>query len=503
MMRTLGSILLALGAATSTATAQIDELVSLDGPFSVGISVAGTVGVLQCSDDGDIVWRSDNPAHPDPYASVALPFDVFLGMRSVGAGEIVVLGSDSAFAQHSLSLMTFGLDGQGNPGIQVFQTLALANGASSTDIVFNASENAIYLYDRSSSELLRIPRMPGQALTQPIVVADFSTYSPAPGDLVAPGAGDPTTGAILVESHAGPAGAGKWHVAQSGGSWQITDLTVSPPPGLPATPGLAVKDQRLVSIDGPIEVLIPPGGTVLLIRVSDGVGVAGATLPPTPSWQQLPLPSGALDASTLYQLVATGFTPSSSFFAGFRYGFPDQGMNIEFDNGYLKYNALCVGNSDFRVFSKYKWTTPAVPAAPVYTFLAATVGEPGPATLTTLPSGQVMLNTPEFVIPTTDPTPFQRQDNRELNQADLPIPNDTNLTGAAVLFQWGAVQPNGALVISDVFGGRIMANETASLTTPSDTPQARRACRQWLNGCHCPQSKQRIHQAWGQRVRGQ
>ncbi len=261
------------------------------------------------------------------------------------------------------------------------------------------------------------------------------------------------------------------------GGWTVTPYSVHAIDDAKRQVSYFIRHGGYSSTRGPVLVKGPAGPYSIVDIDSETVVQTGTLSPPTnwwltddsdpQTWLELPITAGALEVGKRYQITGAPGTLTSRVIAPLlRYGYPSGPTGaflFQLIPGDFLPSELAVGSQDFGVTSGL-FADRSNTLVDVQIWLLVGFRLPdGTDPVTDLGNGTWVLNT-ELVLGPKVYDDIQSQSLKSETLFKIPIPNEPDLPGQVVLFQYIVVAGADALV-SDVFGGPILPAATAAATS--------------------------------------
>ena len=368
------------------------------------------------------------------------------------------------------------------------------------DIAFNPADSRVFVYDWRQKDLRFVDWTVGSVLPSFNATADLTGISHLPSELdLGRLAGESTSGVYLRWESLkwGPRSSpNNWtptkraHISETAGVWSATILPASTVQV--AAGGWTVESPRSASYLGPLKV----GGVTgsFDLRSSDGTSIQSGLSSSALAWTTLTL-TQAMQPGESYYVDGGTATASQPIWPTYRAGSPVAQGGYVFRPGYLSPRLMQVGQPKFTIWAEVEYAGATVSSQRMLTFMWAKIGEPGPTTVETLPTGETVIKNPDatFGLDTED-TAIHPVLRHSIHNRSLPIAPDPNLEGTPIIFQFIAATPAGNLIASDVFGSKIIAAPSSSAalggggSTSSQAAQGPSAgtllgAKQWIRAC--------------------
>ena len=460
------------------------------------VSVGGQVGSLSqlCplgANTHTMTLRSvSGPVFAD--VQLTMPFDCPGGSLHRGSGLILVSGFDSGTGTGYLCRLQMAGP---SPTVVISESIAIP-AFRPVGLVYNSAEARIYLLDPFSS-LLRIGSWSGSGvlpsqwtLVDPNSPFPLSHMETRPGGM----GGVYLYNASPSERNVSFEPIDRCEVYHGASPGWVVNFSVATP-SLVDPIAWAVDDPHLLGHHGPLRVL----GQAAPCSVVDSetlASVGSLAMGSTSQWSSLTL-SGDLVPGRSYRIHGGTIADSIQLWPTYREGSPVGDGLYSIRHGTLRPPAMLVGNADFSVASsvRYHWSGQPPSTVPIPSFLWAKVGVPGPGVTITLPTGTVLINSPDATIgPDAEDTPVDPASLVSRLHFGVPIPNNDLLVGVPIVFQFVAISPSGQPMVSDVFGSSIrgqasglsgaLAQPQSGAGSAAAVPMHARCamCREWLRG---------------------
>jgi hypothetical protein len=413
------------------------------------------------------VWRVSQDCLRDaPVAALSMPFEVPTVLREHAPGRLLVGGVtrlgvgylaevEVAATVTSVSLTLRSSAAQG-PGV-VFSHLALGSEGNLYALEFDGP--GIHAAPWSSGPL---PVLTQVASAPAGVLHLESAAAPLPGVLLRHGLEVTGASNFWLRPNSGGASSGAWQMSPvAGASIRFT--------------GVGIEWPGYQAVDAPV-LVSGPAGMATLHEVETGQAIGWATIPGpghvVPFALTQPMTVGFCYEPSVGSVTGSTFWPTFRVGSNTSVDFHKMGLG-EFDQA-----AFRAGNASFSVRSRVQRfdAYPDLPG-PTLSFLWAKLGEPGPGMTITLPGGEVILAQPDA---TFGPSPRDGAMVDMQNLIGFPFPLDQagSFVGQSILFQILHVLPTGNIVITDVFGGRLLPS--AGLQSSAAAVGASTSCLTWL-----------------------
>jgi hypothetical protein len=493
----------------ATASVAIAQSNRLMGYHSLRVDVGPVIGRVSL-DGGLLQWKHLDPVSNQLaiYASATMPWTVAGSIVAVAPDKLIVSGYSPSSGVGYLSRVALSTVGAAGVITQIDSTSL--PGIDPHQLYLSPVDLLLYVFDTVDRKIYGCPWAGWVPLAATGLLLDCAAVSPRPWDMRGgQEPGELATGAYLLTNkydlirgvHA------KYHVQQQSGAWSISNVTETHDPI--AEVGLSVRNRGSVAWDTGFEFRMTNGGLAELERLHDGVVVAATNGSATAGWQQFPLAAGVLDVGKAYRVRGLGYKVSDEFWPSFRAGYPSSIGGLVLRHGRFQQQRLVVGKSDFAVWGNIDWMPTQAPPGPVIPyFLAVRAAELNSNSITVLPNGQAVLAQFDAVMPGDFWTSAWNFPETLRLRVPLPIPDQPGLDGLPLLFQWGAFDPNGVLLVSDVFGGRVIASpSSASFAGGSGggsggaSGGGQGAAAAWMQSCDHPPSNSRLKKAWKRMLR--
>lgn len=420
-----------------------------------------------------------------PVATLQMPFDVPTALLAVGNNNFLLCGLNRATSASFLCRVAL----QTGPQLVLLETVALDPGVTYSQLMSNSVDGMLY----------------GLRYAEPIVDAGaWSLAGPLPsmsattslgGAIAAAGVvtvgemfparfqGLPSGGVVLASSFPdSPAETRLW-LRQQGTGWTVT--TFSPTNALATINTCATDYPMFQDNDGPV-FFRGRSGFVQLMDTSSGAIVGTTSV--SQDWQ--PTPYTLLQPLTVgraYRPLGVNCT-GTDFWPTFRAGFHTEAAGHQIGLGEFSQREFVVGNTDFAVWSRVRHAPDVCDMlGPSQSFLWVKLGEPTSANLWVMPGGEVILANPDA---TYGPGPYDAPmvEGQNLVHFPLSLAGTEPFVGQPVIFQFVYFLPSGQVIISDVFGGKLMAATPngASRPTANSSQELWRSQEDWIHHGACP-----------------
>jgi len=484
---TLVCILMVLCASPSELTCQSGPTTSFANTTD-SFSPSGSLFVSK-SDPVIAKYLVTEPAIMGQETTVTLPFDVPGRMSYLGGGRFIVPGHRASDAEAFLVILN--VDAAGILNIESSHQYGAQWDPSA--VFWNAAEGVLYVY--AEAQQLLVAPFNGTQLPDSVSFLTVAVPAQLPALSSPPLGLKPFvdgTGVEVRELGIWPPTGFAWHVHPTGAGWSVTNIVPVAGPGIPQ---VSLREDILDS-EGPIEISNVVG-TVNLTEKTFGLGViAQATLTDPAAWVPIALPAGGLLPGLVYALEpAPGTDGFSTHWTGLvRHGFADRTDEVRMPAGEIDPSGCWLGNSEFSLpgwtFAGSELVMPATMDYYLYVGVRSATGVDPVSPVGQ--SDQYILNE---VVGAVGPmrVVFKDGDRIHTLSAPLPIPNDSALFGAVLLWQWATVTPSQQVTVSEVFGAMVTnpwPGADASAGTdgsvelrgiyPKVTAKAIRAAKEWL-----------------------
>lgn len=410
-------------------------------------------GYLQTSSGNPsvVTWTVTKGTVLGVRASISVPFDRAGAFFHIGARAFILSGANSVsgkgYILHASLQDT-------PPVVSVDTSLDCGIGFDPYDIVWRSDEQQLYVLDVRNESLKVAPYSGGTSLPGPSDFSTAVTATQAPtlhddGYLLklvkAPGS-DPGVRLVSTDTNEH----NYTHVKKVSGSWtaSIGSLLTSANVSQWSVQDVARANVRLaLQVGGVI-------GTAVLTEDSFSQSVVSSVAVSHAS-TFVPFTVSNLVPGLRYKVASSDPNIMPERFIGLlRYGAPQVTKELGMPIGYID-NSLCwIGNSNFAVLgtigSGSNQVTPL--QVDVYLWLSARHAD-GSDPVTTVNGAAVLSEVVAVLGP--DTVTVDKSQHGALYSA-LPIPNDHDIVGGVLLWQWAAVTATGNVAVSDVFGSIIL-----------------------------------------------
>jgi hypothetical protein len=456
-----------------------------------------------------VTWKwIDANGVPGTYATLAVPWDVAGDIVKVAVDKVLVSGRSSASGDGFVARLELVAGAGSSLGAIVLVDFIVLPGVDPYEMHVSAPDAMLYIFDAWGRKVYGAPWFGWSPVVSPLMILDTNGLNPSPVSMRGGRLPGESPSGVYLETgelqlmrgmHA------KYYLSGDGGVWTLVDQTEAV--GSPTEVGITVRDAHAAPWQGPIALRMISGGNASVVRATDGVVVATALTTATSEWQSLLLPA-PLDVGHGYRVTASGYSPSAVFYPSFRLGLPWELPTLGMRRGEFYQSMLRVGSSRFAVRGNIDWLGGGAPQSEVVPyFLAIAAVEPGAESVVLLPNGQAMLAQFEAVLVGEYWIRPQPPPDTVRLRVEFPIPGDPELDGLPLLFQWAAFDGGGELLVSDVFGGRVLAAQSAAAGSPqggvsagSSAPARSAVAAAWLGTCNDVEARKRLRKAWRKKL---
>lgn len=406
--------------------------------------------------------RNTSGAQSLVLSSVTMPFDSPGGACQLGAGQLLVAGLDGATGMGYLCRLQ--VTGGITPSLAIVETQGLGL-FDPERFAYHVAEARIYLLDPDAS-FIRAASW-GQGVALPALWSNVDVSGTVPVLTSVEISNGPEGGVHLFREREDlRSGSFDSHFRVSvyldaTQVWNVVPQWIVPQMSNPIA--WTIDNPFSVGYQGPVRVRGEAAGCQL-VNLSTGLPEASIGMASVGQWTVMPLLAD-LQPGEEYQIQGGALAGSVSFWPTFRAGVPSEDSGYAMQLGELKAPQMTVGNQLFGVDSavRFNWVGQAPATDKINSFLWAKVGVPGPGTTITLPSGHVIIANPEATFgPSGDDTPINITSLKSVMKFNFPLPLDDSLEGVPIIFQFVAIAPGGAPIISDVFGSVIQGGAAAA-----------------------------------------
>ena len=389
-----------------------------------------------------------------PAVTLTMPFDVPTALLVVGNDNFLVCGRNRATNTGFLCRVTL----TAGPLMSLADVVALTPGVTYSQLAQNTTEGMLYglryedpVVDAGTWSLAS--PLPVMTATTSIATAITTTGIVDVGEVVpARFQGLSSTGVVLASSYPNSPAESRLWLRQESTGWAVTTFT--PTNALTTINTCATEYPGFQDNDGPV-LFRGRAGFAQLMDTESGVIVGSASV--TQDWQITPYSLlQPLAVGRSYRPLGVNCT-GADFWPTFRAGGNTELSGHKMGLGEFAQRDFFAGNPDFALWARVRHA-PNVVDMPGHSlsFMWVKLGEPTPANLVVMPGGEVLIADPDA---TLGPSPYDAPMVEGQNFVHFPLSlvGTEQFVGQAVIFQFFYFLPNGQIIISDVFGGRLMA----------------------------------------------
>jgi hypothetical protein len=427
-----------------------------------------------------------------------MPFDVPGDCIELGGGEFLASGKNANNSNGYL--VRFHLI-PGSPMAAVIDETVVRPGMDPDDLAWDSGSLRLTFLD-SHAQTVHSATWSGALPASFATIWSFTSPLDPVMQVRGPEAQEnPGVYCLLLDQDTGPTYSGSRAVRLyeiSPGVWGTMDVS-NPQPTNFVPGGWSIREALAVPEQGTVELRNEVTTDFLIFDEIAQSAVFFGQLQSVGQWESVTFPILAVGGR--YSIMELGGIKSRVFSPSFRLGAPSNSGNYAMRKGRINPLNLVVGNDNFAVGGGVFWESLniAAPNDVAAMWVWAAVEEPGPQAVVTVPTGEVILANPLVAIPyeiaLAPDAVFGLQP-----VVGFPMSNDPGIATSPILFQWICFLGDGSIVVSDVFGSRVLpapggggasamiasgAGASSNTNWINTNVAARAKARQWLHSLPC------------------